>query len=214
MYMWRGEFAMPSAQLVFSLATPASGEKPTRHDRMSGERAEKQTLCKSLTRHWREWWQCWTTTMLQVKGTFVELWPESDLACVTSWVLNARLKCVWPIIHISWCFCNHAALLYTTCKHEQTHSIQYDFCASQGPQKSRFQKPHDCETQSTPLVFEVPTKKECTFLLSRETWSIPLIVQLLTKPSSLWKVSPRTRKKKACSKSFCLISHPAARTTY
>lgn len=38
-----------SAESMFSIATLASDEKPTRHDRMSGER---QTLCKSLTPCW------------------------------------------------------------------------------------------------------------------------------------------------------------------
>lgn len=39
------------------------------------------------------------------------------------------------------------------------------------------------------LFFKCWQKEECNFPLRRETWSIPLIVERLTKPSFRWKVS-------------------------
>lgn len=54
-----------------------------------------------------------------------------------------------------------------------------------------FQKPHmTAKCKAHHLFLKWWQKEECTFPLRRETWSIPLIVEPLTKPSSPWKVSP------------------------
>lgn len=93
-----------------------------------------------------------------------------------------------PFIH--WHFCNHTILLCSTFSFWTDNWILFVYWLSKSTKIAVPKTTQDCKMQSTPLVFKVVTKKECTFQLSRRTWSIPFIVELLTKPSPPWKVSP------------------------
>lgn len=82
---------------------------------------------------------------------------------------------------------NHPSFLF----HPLTWTDKFNYMlVLQKSPKPLFQKPHMTVKCKTPHLFlKCWQKEECTLSLRRETWSIFLIVEPLTKPSPPWKVS-------------------------
>lgn len=77
----------------------------------------------------------------------------------------------------------------STCSPKQTHSIRWSFSNTHFLLFWFLLKTATAPKSTHDSVSRCWQKEECNFPLRRETWSIPLIVERLTKPSFRWKVS-------------------------